>query len=220
MGTSTSARIRAADRKLQIMDVARELFARQGFDGTTTRQIAERAKVNEAIIFRHFPSKQDLYWAVIEQQIEAGGAHHALESRLNSGAGDREIFCGIAEDTLRRRAQDSGLSRLLLYSALENHKLSYRFFQSHGAAYYEALADYIRRRIEAGAFRKVDPLLAARAFLGMVIYHSLVQDLFGGKRFQDFDVHQVSQTITDIWLGGMQVPASSPRQAPTSTKKD
>ena len=48
------------------MDAAKELFARQGFEGTTTRQIAERARVNEAIIFRHFPSKEDLYWAISE----------------------------------------------------------------------------------------------------------------------------------------------------------
>ena len=43
------------------MQVAMELFARQGYQGTTTRQISERAHVNEALIFRHFPRKEDLY---------------------------------------------------------------------------------------------------------------------------------------------------------------
>jgi len=49
----------------------------------------------------------------------------------------------------------------------------------------------------------VDPLLAARGFLGMVIYHSWVQELFGGRRFQDFNVQQVSHTLAKIWLQGM-----------------
>ena len=51
----------AADRRQQILQAAMGLFARRGFNGTTTREIARRARVNEAIIFRHFPSKEDLY---------------------------------------------------------------------------------------------------------------------------------------------------------------
>ncbi len=205
MGTITNARIRGADRRLQIMEVAKELFSRQGFEGTTTREIAQRAKVNEAIIFRHFPSKQDLYWEIIEHECKIRGVSESLEARLNCGGTDFEIFAGIAEDTLKRRAEDGSLTRLLLYSALENHKLSYRFFQTRVATYYEVLSEYIRKRIAAGAFRPVDPLLAARAFVGMVVYHSLIQELYGGKRFQTFDVHEVSATLTDIWLGGMVV---------------
>jgi AcrR family transcriptional regulator len=212
MATAPGTRIRGTDRRLQIMRVAKELFARHGFDGTTTRQIAERAKVNEAIIFRHFPTKQDLYWAIIEHECELGAFQQALEQRLSSGASDREIFAAIAEDSLRRRAKDSSLSRLLLYSALENHQLSQKFFQTHVGCYYERLADFIRRRIEAGAFRRVDPLVAARGFLGMVVYHSLIQDLYGQKRFQQFDVREVSETLTDIWLGGMLERESSRRQ--------
>ena len=50
-----SSRLPAPDRRRQILAVAMELFARRGFRGTTTRQIAERAGVNEAIVFRHFP---------------------------------------------------------------------------------------------------------------------------------------------------------------------
>ena len=128
MASAPSTRVRGADRRLQIMKVAKELFARRGFDGTTTRQIADKAKVNEAIIFRHFPTKQDLYWAIIEHECEMGAFQRALETRLKSGESDREIFSGIAEDSLHRRAKDSSLARLLLYSALENHQLSQKFF--------------------------------------------------------------------------------------------
>ena len=66
MHTLTQQRFSAEDRRHQILQVATELFAGRGFEGTTTREIARRAKVNEAIIFRHFPTKDDLYWAVIE----------------------------------------------------------------------------------------------------------------------------------------------------------
>ena len=193
------------------MQAAKRLFARQGFDGTTTREIAARARVNEAIIFRHFPSKEDLYWAIIDGQCEAGGWQQGLKRQLDSGASDREVFIGIAEEILIRRAKDTNLSRLLLYSALENQRRSQRFFQTHVVAYYELIAEYIRRRIQEGAFRPVDPLLAARGFVGMIVYHSLIQEIFGAKRYQNFDVKQVSTALTDIWLGGMK---SSNGQAP------
>jgi len=187
------------------MEAAKELFARQGFEGTTTRQIAQAARVNEAIIFRHFASKEDLYWAVIDRESELAGWQPALRRQLSSGASDREILTGIAEDILVRRAQDSSLSRLLLFSALENQERSQRFFQTHVVEYYEAIAKYICKRIEDGVFRPMNPLLAARSFVGMIVYHSLIQEIYGAKRYQDFDVTEVSRTLTDIWLGGMQL---------------
>jgi len=205
MAMTPHVRVPARDRRLQIMEAARELFARQGFEGTTTRQIAQEARVNEAIIFRHFPSKESLYWAIIDRQSELAGWQPALERQLSSGASDREILASVAEDILVRRATDSSLSRLLLFSALENQQRSQRFFQTHVVMYYETIAKYIRKRIEDGAFRTVDPLLAARGFVGMVVYHSLIQEIYGAKRYQDFDVKEVSKILTDIWLGGMQV---------------
>ena len=65
---TTGPRRAAQDRRQQIVDAATELFALQGFRGTTTRQIADTARVNEAIIFRHFGRKEHLYRAVIERE--------------------------------------------------------------------------------------------------------------------------------------------------------
>jgi TetR/AcrR family transcriptional regulator len=199
------ARLPGQDRREQILGVAMDLFAHQGFRGTTTRQIAQASGVNEAIIFRHFPRKQDLYWAVIEQKCrDAGQRKELLRQRLSEHKPDREIFAEIAEDLLNRHRGDPSRSRLLLFTALENHQLSERFFQTYIAKYYEVLAEHIALRIGEGAFRPVDPLLAARGFLGMVVYHFWIQDLFGGKRHQKFDPHQVCQTLADIWLRGVQ----------------
>ena len=208
-------RLAAPDRRQQILAVAMDLFARRGFRGTTTRQIAERAGVNEAILFRHFPHKEDLYWAILDCKCRRAGGRQRLEEELRaSGHGrgssgaeqDHKMFAAIAEGILRRNAEDNTLPRLLLFSALENHRLSQRFFRTHVASYYEALARHIRRRIRQGAFRRVDPLLAARGFLGMVTYHFLIQELFGGRRYQRFDTRRVCRTLVEIWLEGMRPP--------------
>jgi AcrR family transcriptional regulator len=54
--STSQVRIPAEERRQQILELATELFARQGYQGTTTRQIAQQVHVNEAIIFRHFPT--------------------------------------------------------------------------------------------------------------------------------------------------------------------
>ncbi|MBV9483769.1 MAG: TetR/AcrR family transcriptional regulator [Acidobacteria bacterium] len=197
------ARLTAADRREQILMQATNLFARQGYKGTTTKEIALRAGITEALIFRHFASKEELYWAVIEAKIDANSPKERMRARLRVKGSDAAILGGLAEDILERRAKDQDLSRLLLYSALENHRLSQRFFRAFVSSYYGLLAEYIARRTREGVFRPVDPTLAARAFLGMIIYHSWVQELFGGKRYQRLSVQQVSRTLVDVWLKGM-----------------
>lgn len=205
-------RFSAEDRRQQILDVARRLFATKGFEGTTTREIAQEARINEAIIFRHFPTKEDLYWAVLEETSDITAGRGLLEADLKETGDVRRVFTAIAERMIRRRETDMTFTRLLLFSALEKHKLSERFFQAHVAQYYEMLAEYIRAQVAAGVFRPVDPMIAARGFFGMVIYHSLIQHLFGGQHVQPLDARTVAETLTSIWLDGM-LPAESPKRS-------
>jgi AcrR family transcriptional regulator len=198
-------RFSSADRREQILEVATGLFAQQGFQGTTTKTIAEKSGVTEALIFRHFPSKEELYWAVIERKIDSAAPLERLLENLEAGGDDLDVLARVALEVLERRAKDQTLSRLLLYSALEKHELSERFFRNYIANYFEVLARFVRQGIAAGRFRDVDPLLAARGFLGMVVYHSWIQELYRGKEVQDFDLHTVSRTLARIWLQGVQV---------------
>src|SRR5215469_14477097 len=70
----TAARMAATDRRNQLIDIAIDLFSRKGFAGTTTREIAAAAGVTEAIIFRHFATKQDLYKAILDARCSNADA--------------------------------------------------------------------------------------------------------------------------------------------------
>jgi AcrR family transcriptional regulator len=59
------SRLKAPQRREQLIGVATRLFARHGFDATTTASIAEAAGVTEPILYRHFKSKQDLFVAIV-----------------------------------------------------------------------------------------------------------------------------------------------------------
>src|SRR5438309_10074180 len=101
--TTAQLRFTAAGRREQILSVATRSFARQGFQGTTTKQIAEHAGVTEALIFRHFPSKESLYWAVIRGKITGASPRDRMRHRLNAGRTDAEILARLAGDALGRR---------------------------------------------------------------------------------------------------------------------
>jgi len=205
---ATERRLPAKDRREQILEVAARLFSHQGFSGTRTREIADAAGVNEAIIFRHFPKKEELYWAVIENLVAQAQKRPQLKDRLNPDSDDRQVLTDLAAEILQRHMTDYSLTRLLIYSGLEQHELSERFFKTYVADFFDFMAEHIRRRIKAGIYREVDPLLAARSFWAMVAYHSMIQELFGGKRYQIFDPKKVAATVVDLWLAGVRVPGA------------
>jgi TetR/AcrR family transcriptional regulator, transcriptional repressor of aconitase len=63
-------RLDAEERRKAIVETALPLFARKGFAGTTTKEIARAAGVSEALVFQHFPSKAALYEAIVQGGCE------------------------------------------------------------------------------------------------------------------------------------------------------
>ncbi len=73
----------AAATRLALLGAARELFASEGFDRTTVRAVADRAGVNQALLFRYFGNKEGLFAAAIRGQalalLDAGPRNQLLE---------------------------------------------------------------------------------------------------------------------------------------------
>ena len=92
-----NTRLDSDERRQAIVDAAVPLFARKGFSGATTRELAEAAGVSEALLYRHFPSKQLLYSEIL-QQVGCQG-DPALEKLLEKqdGGALREGIQGLFE---------------------------------------------------------------------------------------------------------------------------
>ena len=63
---SNVPRLSAEARKEAIVEAVQDVFAEKGFDGTTTRELAKAAGVSEALLYKHFPSKESLYAAMLD----------------------------------------------------------------------------------------------------------------------------------------------------------
>ena len=179
-----------------------ELFAQKGFSGTTTRDLASLAGVNEAIIFRFFKTKEELYSAIIEHK--AGEHRNAQMEELERLAGandDEKFFQTVGSTFLQRHETDTTFLRLLLFSALEGHQLSDMFASSMAARH--PIANYIQRRIDQGGFRPVDAELAARGLFGMFASFVLWQQIFGFKGKHPHERDEVVRTFVSIFLNGV-----------------
>ena len=165
------------ERQASIIIAAASLFAQKGFNGTTTRAIARTAGISEALLFKYFPTKRALYAAIIAAKSQLSQLMASIEEAADK-RDDVRVFTLIAGFRIHR-GSDPSLLRLLLFSALEGHELSDMFFRNRHRVFYEFLAGYIARRTRDGVFRKVDPLLAAQSFIGMIVYHRLLHDIFG-----------------------------------------
>lgn len=206
--TSKQSRTSSRERQASLIAAAASLFARKGFNGTTTKEIAKAAGVSEALVFKHFPTKRALYAAILAEKVAVNELLEVIEEPARK-RDDRRVFALIAGYRIRPGV-DSTLLRLLLFSALEGHELSDIFFSKHHKVLYEHLAAYISMRIEDGGFRAVDPLLAARAFIGMVVHHRLVHEIFGVAMHRSHE--DTVATYVELFLKGL-IAGKAPRNS-------
>jgi len=195
-------RMKADERRQEIIRAAMEVFARNGFGGSTTREIAENAGISEAMIYSHFRNKEDLYTAIIDEKLqESEPLYYPLDAIRNRD--DQRVFATIVSNYLHRHGEDTTLLRLLLFSALEGHELASMFVAGPVRKFFEFLADYIRDRIDEGAFKPVNPVITSRCLLGMVHYFVLLQKIFGDDTLNPIDPTAATETIVNIFCEGI-----------------
>ncbi|MFN0278080.1 MAG: TetR/AcrR family transcriptional regulator [Pyrinomonadaceae bacterium] len=204
-------RMKGDKRREQILQTAVNLFSQRGFKGTTTKEIARAAGVSEAMVFRHFATKDELYGAILDNKSCSDGVHRfpweaneTLQEAIKQ-KDDFAVFYNIALDAMNKHQSDVGFMRLLFYSALEEHELAERFFHDFIEKVYEFIGAYVARRQLDGAFRKINPRIAVRSFLGMLIHHSLNNILWDKKRvILDISNEEAAKNFAEILLRGIR----------------
>lgn len=156
----------SGERRDKILKAAISLFSQGGFAGTTTRQIARKAGISEALLFRHFPRKERLYDAILQKKMEENTPR--ILGNLPVDGGPELLLRTLARRLVRAHEDDPSFLRLFLFSALEDHRLNDLFFKKRTMAAAGFLEDYLRKAMDEGVLRKSDPEMTAFAFLAMV----------------------------------------------------
>ncbi len=196
-------RLSGVERRRQIIEAAAALFSRKGFRGTTTREVSEAAGVSEATVFKHFATKEDLYAAIIEAKSQTQQILTTAMRAVTDGD-DAEVLRTLAREMIARTQTDPTLMRLLFFSALEGHALSDMFFRSRVQQLDSFLSRYIADRVAAGAFRPIDPIQATWNFIGMIVYHLLLRELFGQKPPAHLTMERAVEEMVALFLHGVR----------------
>ena len=206
-----AARMPGEDRRRQLLRVAVESFARNGFSGTKTKDIAAAAGVSEAILFRHFASKEDLYHAILdEKEATMGGDRWFAEmNELAERRDDRGLFQHVGRQLVRSFREDAAFHRLLLYASLEGHLLADLFHERFGLPMGDFLQRYITSRQKEGAFRECDPGVAVMSMIGSTIHYAMARHVLGAKNFPPSDDAIVDQFVDLALCGLEQHPGSA-----------
>jgi AcrR family transcriptional regulator len=206
---AATSRLSAEERRREIVRVAVTLFSQRGFRGTTTKEIAQAAGVSEAIIFRHFATKEELYRAIIDHVSCEGGIDNPSEIVGDAirRKDDRAVFEGLAFHALQHHDDDKEFQRLLLYAALEGHELAQMFWERTVKEFYQFLSAYIEERQRDGAMIEIEPRVIVRTFIGTLIHHSLNNNLWDTKRrLLDISNEEAARSFTEVLLKGITVP--------------
>lgn len=165
----------------RILATATELFARFGYNGVSTRDVASAAHVNEVTVYRHFPRKHDLYLAVLESELQQLRFRGDLLARIAEAADGRAaLSCAfdLLTKTLMHRPE---ILRLLQYSALELNETFDPLVRKHLGELIEVVARYLEPWIENGQLRASNAKTVILMLVGIVISHSSLQRVFLGK---------------------------------------
>lgn len=202
-------RMSGDERRQQILQVAIDLFSKHGFRGTTTRQIANAAGVSEAMVFRHFATKDDLYGAILSDKACHDGMKFPWEQDpVLQDAIERKddfaVFYNFALNALTKQQSDVGFMRLVFFSALEEHDMAENFFREFITKIYEFIGGYIESRQADGVMRDIKPRVAVRALMGMILHHSLNNLLWDKNRhLLDISNEEAAKNFAEILLKGI-----------------
>jgi TetR/AcrR family transcriptional regulator len=193
------------ERRRQIVDAALEEFASEGFRGATIKRIAKRAGLqSHALIYWYFPSKEDLFQAVLGQRLPI------LQLALNPDAlRDRppedallqiaRAYLAMADRSIAQR-----LLRLILPEVIRRPEMADQLGGRMIAKILEVIKTYLARQVELGRLRPHDVRASARAFVGMLLPQLATKLLLPSLQADGLTDEEHITTIVAIFLRGLK----------------
>lgn len=188
-------------RQKQILDAALKVFLKKGFNGSTTKEIAQAAGVAEGTIFRYFKTKKDLLMAMAVPEVVESLAMVLEEV---SGQSDEVVLKAILKNRLETVGRNKDLLRLLLTEAQFHPEIKEKFVEHVIMKAAGVLEMFMSERVEKGLYKKISPAISARAFVGMAGIFVLWRDFLQADKFVRFDDDTVIENIVDIFLNGLR----------------
>jgi len=198
------------DSRAAILKSARSVFARRGFEGASMREVAEVARVNNAMIYYHFKDKLELYRAVLGDSFTA--FDRIWEHKIfSSSATARDKIRKYIEEFIRFQHGNEELRRIMsmeFAGCSENTKWLADNYFVHS---YGKLVKLIKEGIKRGELRKIDPAMAIPSLVGMIIHSFIMRPIaehVTGKKL-DLTAERFGNFVTCMFFDGLCLDVDS-----------
>ncbi|WP_454286013.1 TetR/AcrR family transcriptional regulator [Rhizobium arsenicireducens] len=169
-------------KREQILDGARQVFMKMGFDAASMNDVTREAGVSKGTIYVYFQSKEDLFAALIERQ--KGRFTDALRDILADSEDAEQGLRRFAEAFVHQIVETDMIPAMRTVLGVVDRMpgLCHRFLSNAPSNARSVLEAFIRHQIDRGALATEDPDLAARQFIDLATGTFFKQRLFGEMR--------------------------------------
>jgi AcrR family transcriptional regulator len=188
--------------EVRIVEASFQLFSRQGYKGTSTREIASLAAVSEATLFRYFVRKADLFWAVVESRLNRLKLGRELQNGLAKDGDPGLVVPMIVTFLTDAMTQQPQLVRLLYVAAFELPG-SERMFREHLGPIFDSLNAYFARCAPKGLTHDFEPTIATLGMAAAVSTHYSLHHMFAGKVLS-WNGEETAQAYARFWVNAVR----------------
>jgi AcrR family transcriptional regulator len=192
-----------AETQTRILRAAKKLFARRGYDGTTTRDLAQEAGVAEGTIFRHFENKKAILIEVATQ-----GWVEILTDLLTE-LSEMASYKAIAQ-VMRKRMlnlhQNADLLRVCFMEAQFHPDLREKIQTDVIAKMTDVAEAFFETAMDQGIYRRMNPRVVAQVFLGMFTIAGFSRDTIMPGESSPQAMLEMAEGMADIFLNGVLAP--------------
>lgn len=192
----------SVDRKSQILSEATNLFSHYGFDKVTIKQLAGACGISEPALYRYFKSKDDIYDEVLDS-LKSMLKHEKLFDQLEDEDSLDDIMNGIAKHIITFFKANKELYRLLLFSALRQHRKARQVFREIRMPYVKYLLKRFDQLYSESKIIKKNNEITARCFVGMVFDCALGTTLWKGYQGKDYEPENIIANNVPIFIKGL-----------------
>jgi AcrR family transcriptional regulator len=184
----------------KILQAAQKLFARHGYDGTTTKELAEKAGIAEGTLFRHFANKKAILVEVATQ-----GWVDLLTDLLTelSEMASYEAISHVMYKRMLRLGDNYDMMRVCFMEVQFHQDLRERIQSEVIEKMTDVAEAFFQTAMERGVYRKMNPRVIAQVFLGMFVVAGFSHETITQPGASPQEMKDMAEGLADIFLNGV-----------------
>jgi AcrR family transcriptional regulator len=191
-------RLSAEKRRESIIDVAKRLFAQQGFHGVSIDQIVKTVGVSPSILYRHFKSKEELYAAVLHEFSCTRESY--VETVVNEDNGFEYMLRGMTRVFVTSIVNQPDLLKMEMHSLLEGSDANREFFLNRWKSFTDYIEYNLSELMAQGKIASINVTAAALMYQAMIREVLLLKCLQPNERFSDTPIETLVDELITLFM--------------------